>query len=38
MSGRVPNTCSKIVARKFSIYELKQKKAIKIKNYLYNTP
>ena len=28
----VPNTCDKIVVRKFPIYKLKQKKAKKVKN------
>ena len=31
-SGRVPNTCYKIVVRKFPIYKLKQKRAKKVKN------
>ena len=31
-SGRVPNTCYKIVVKKFPIYKLKQKRAKKIKN------
>ena len=31
-SGRVPNTCYKIVVRKFPIYKLKQKKVKKVKN------
>ena len=31
-SDRVPNTCYKMVSRKFSIYKLKQKRAKKVKN------
>ena len=31
-SGRVPNTCHKIVVRKYPIQKLKQKRAKKAKN------
>ena len=31
-SGRVPNTCYKIVVRKFPIYKLKQKRTKKVKS------
>ena len=31
-SGQAPNTCYKIVVRKFPIYKLKQKGAKKVKN------
>ena len=31
-SNRVPNTCYKIVVRKFPVYKLKQKRAKNVKN------
>ena len=31
-SGRAPNTCDKIVVKKFPTYKLKQKRAKKVKN------
>ena len=31
-SGRAPNTCDKVVVRKFPMYKLKQKRAKKVKN------